>query len=125
MRRAYEASGVSPSSIGLLEAHGTGTAVGDQTEAQALARVFGSRDGRPPSCALGSVKSMISHLIPAAGQSAGIIKAALALHHKVLPPTLHCERPNPKLRARSDTFLHQQLRRAHGFMVFPRHAGPG
>ena len=96
MRRAYAQGGISPSSIGLLEAHGTGTLVGDQTEAQAIARVFGARDGRPPTCALGSVKSMISHLIPAAG-IAGIIKVALALHHKVLPPTLNCERPNPKL----------------------------
>jgi acyl transferase domain-containing protein/phosphopantetheinyl transferase len=96
MRRAYDAAGVHPSSVGLLEAHGTGTAVGDQTEAETLARIFGRRNGRPPSCALGTVKSMIGHLLPAAG-IAGMIKAALALHYKVLPPTLHCDRPDPKL----------------------------
>ena len=95
MKRAYDDCGVSPETIGLVEAHGTGVPVGDITEIQSLASVFGSRKGGRASCALGSVKSMISHLIPAAG-IAGLIKTALALHHKVLPPTL-CERPNPKL----------------------------
>src|ERR1700723_3543832 len=123
IRRAYEACGVSPSSIGLLEAHGTGTPVGDQTEAQALARVFGARNGRPPFCALGSVKSMISHLIPAAG-IAGIIKVALALHYKVLPPTLHCERPNQKLGLdQTPLYLNTATRPwIHG-LATPRRAG--
>jgi len=93
IRRAYEAAGVAPDSVGLIEAHGTGTAVGDAVEVQALTRVFGLRR-RLPTCALGTVKSMIGHLIPAAG-IAGLIKTALALHHKVLPPTLHCDNPNP------------------------------
>ena len=123
MRRAYEASGISPDSIGLLEAHGTGTAVGDQTEAEALTRVFGLRDGHPPSCALGSVKSMISHLIPAAG-IAGIIKTALALHYRVLPPTLHCEHPNPKLGLdRTPLYINSETRPwIHGLPT-PRRAG--
>src|SRR5207253_3512527 len=80
--------------VGLVEAHGTGTVVGDQTEAQALGRVFRDAGGLPQSCALGSVKSMIGHSKCAAGL-AGLIKAAFALHHKVLPPTL-VEAPNPK-----------------------------
>ena len=71
--------------MGLLEAHGTATPVGDVVEVQALRRVFGHRGDGPPRCALGSVKSMISHTIPAAGV-AGLIKVALALYHKVLPP---------------------------------------
>ena len=96
LRRAYAEAGVSPGSVGLLEAHGTGTPVGDAVEVEALGRVFGERDGGLPSCALGSVKSMISHTIPAAGV-AGLIKTALALYHRVLPPTLHCEEPNPEL----------------------------
>jgi acyl transferase domain-containing protein/phosphopantetheinyl transferase/acyl carrier protein len=123
MRRAYEASGISPASVGLLEAHGTGTPVGDQTEAQALARVFGSRGDRPPSCALGSVKSMISHLIPAAG-IAGIIKTALALHYKVLPPTLHCERLNPRLGLeQTPLYVNTETRPwIHG-LATPRRAG--
>lgn len=96
MRRAYEMTGISPRTVALIEAHGTGTPIGDVTEIQALTQVFGSRDGTQPWCAVGSVKSMISHLIPAAG-IAGLIKAALALYHKVLPPTLNCDEPNPKL----------------------------
>lgn len=95
IRRAYEDAGISPDTIGLIEAHGTGTTLGDLTEVQALTRVFGPRTGRLPSVALGTVKSMISHTVPAAGV-AGIIKAALALHFKVLPPTLNCDEPNPK-----------------------------
>jgi acyl transferase domain-containing protein/phosphopantetheinyl transferase/acyl carrier protein len=123
MRRAYEACGVEPSTVGLLEAHGTGTAVGDQTEAEALARVFGLRNGQPPSCALGSVKSMISHLIPAAG-IAGMIKAALALYYKVLPPTIHCERPDPKLALeRTPLYINTETRPwIHG-RASPRRAG--
>jgi acyl transferase domain-containing protein/phosphopantetheinyl transferase/acyl carrier protein len=123
IRRAYDACGVEPSTVGLLEAHGTGTAVGDQTEAEALTRVFGLRNGRPPSCALGSVKSMISHLIPAAG-IAGIIKAALALYYKVLPPTLHGERPDPKLGLDKTTFYMNTVTRPwiHG-LGSPRRAG--
>jgi acyl transferase domain-containing protein/phosphopantetheinyl transferase len=103
LRRAYEEAGVSPRTVGLIEAHGTGTPLGDLVEVQALARVFGPREGDLPRCALGSVKSMISHTIPAAGV-AGIIKVALSLYHKVLPPTLHCDEPNPKLELEKTTF---------------------
>jgi acyl transferase domain-containing protein len=96
LRRAYDDAGVPPASIGLVETHGTGTPVGDAIEIQALARVFGAPpDG--PWCAVGSVKSMISHTMEAAG-AAGLIKTALALHHKVLPPTLNCEDPIPELK---------------------------
>jgi acyl transferase domain-containing protein/phosphopantetheinyl transferase len=96
LRRAYEEAGVSPRSVGLVEAHGTATPVGDVVEIEALTRVFGERDGELPHCALGTVKSMISHTIPAAGV-AGLIKTALALYQRVLPPTLNCDEPNPKL----------------------------
>ncbi|MGD1057047.1 MAG: beta-ketoacyl synthase N-terminal-like domain-containing protein [Solirubrobacteraceae bacterium] len=96
LRRAYSAAGVAPTSVGLVEAHGTGTPVGDAVEIGALTKVFGERDGELARCALGTVKSMIGHTIPAAGV-AGLIKTALALHHQVLPPTLNCEQPNPEL----------------------------
>ncbi len=96
LRRAYQMAGVSPESIGLIEAHGTATPVGDVVEVKALRRVFGERKGSLPTCALGSVKSMIGHAMPAAG-IAGVIKTALALYHRVLPPTLNCEEPNPAL----------------------------
>jgi acyl transferase domain-containing protein len=95
MRRAYDDAAVSPTSIGLLEAHGTATPVGDATEVAAIGEVFGPCPDSGPSIAMGSVKSMIGHIIPASG-AAGLIKVALALHHRVLPPTL-CEEPDPRL----------------------------
>lgn len=77
-----------PDIPGLLECHGTGIPLGDRTEIAAITNVFGRRDaGAVPPMAIGSVKSMIGHTIPAAG-SAGIIKAALSLYHRTLPPTL-------------------------------------
>jgi acyl transferase domain-containing protein/NAD(P)H-dependent flavin oxidoreductase YrpB (nitropropane dioxygenase family)/NAD(P)-dependent dehydrogenase (short-subunit alcohol dehydrogenase family)/acyl carrier protein len=94
LHRAYAQARISPARVGLVEAHGTGTVVGDRTEAMALGKVFRDAGGAPRSAALGSVKSMIGHSKCAAGL-AGLIKAAFALHHKVLPPTL-VETPNPK-----------------------------
>jgi acyl transferase domain-containing protein/phosphopantetheinyl transferase len=103
LRRAYAAAGVAPETVGLIEAHGTGTPVGDATEVQALTHVFGEREGLLPRTAIGTVKSMIGHTIPAAGV-AGIIKAALSLHHRLLPPTLNCEHPNPELGLEQSPF---------------------
>jgi acyl transferase domain-containing protein/phosphopantetheinyl transferase len=99
VRRAWEAAGLDPraaDALELLEAHGTATPAGDSAEIATLAEVFGPRDGEP--IALGSVKSMIGHTMPAAG-IASLIKTALAIHHGVLPPTLHCEDPHPDLKA--------------------------
>ena len=95
IRRAYQSSGVDPASVSLIEAHGTGIPLGDRTEIAALKNVFGSRSTPQGAVAIGSIKSMISHCIPAAG-IAGLIKTALALHHRVLPPTL-CESVNAEL----------------------------
>ncbi len=96
LRRAYAKAGVSPASVGLIEAHGTGTVAGDQAEVQALIRVFSEADANRQSCAIGSVKSMIGHTKCTAG-AAGLIKAASSLYHKVLPPTLGVEHPNSKV----------------------------
>ncbi len=93
--RAYEKAGVDPRTIGYVEAHGTGTAVGDVVEANALAGVLRGRGAAPGSCAVGSVKSMIGHTKCAAG-IAGLMNAALALHHRTLPPTIGVDHPNPK-----------------------------
>jgi len=92
LRRAYESAGVSPETIELVEAHGTGTRVGDAVELSALAEVYRSAQPEGTWCALGSVKSQIGHTKAAAG-AAGLIKAALALYHKVLPPTIKVDRP--------------------------------
>ena len=94
LSRAWEsAAGLSRSEVGLIEAHGTGTPAGDQAELSTIAAFFG-KDGDPG--VLGSVKSMIGHAMPAAGM-AGLIKAALAVHHGVLPPSLHSTEPHPSL----------------------------
>ncbi|MCE3232902.1 MAG: Beta-ketoacyl synthase [Rickettsiaceae bacterium] len=95
IRRAYESTGIDPETIGLIEAHGTGIALGDKTEIASLKNILGERIGENGSVAIGSVKSMISHCIPAAGM-ASFIKMCLSLHHKILPPTL-CEKVNPAL----------------------------
>ncbi|MFG2124881.1 beta-ketoacyl synthase N-terminal-like domain-containing protein [Streptomyces sp. NPDC048710] len=102
VRQAWHAAGLDPAaphSVGLLEAHGTATPAGDAAELTTLAEVFGpgtAHGGRRP--VLGSVKSMIGHTMPAAGV-AGLVKAALALHHGTLLPTLHCDDPHPALAA--------------------------
>ena len=94
LRRAYEQAKVSPSTVELLEGHGTGTTVGDATEVRALNEVYSS-DLRPHPgswCALGSVKSQIGHTKAASGVAA-LIKASMALHHRVLPPTIKVTEP--------------------------------
>jgi polyketide-type polyunsaturated fatty acid synthase PfaA len=124
LRRAYEAAGVDPSTVGLIEAHGTGTPVGDATEIESLKTVFGTRAGGTPHCALGSVKSMIGHTMPAAG-IAGVIKASLALYHRVLPPMINVTAPNPRLKIEDSTFYVNVEARPwiHGSSDAPRRAG--
>ncbi|MEV0033320.1 SDR family NAD(P)-dependent oxidoreductase [Nocardia sp. NPDC050793] len=96
LRAAYRAAGVDPSRVAFVEAHGTGTAVGDPIEVGALAAVLGQdRDPKSP-LRVGSAKSNLGHLEAAAGV-AGMIKTALSLHHRELPPTVHYRRPNPLL----------------------------
>ncbi|WP_424969198.1 SDR family NAD(P)-dependent oxidoreductase [Dinoroseobacter sp. S76] len=94
LRRAYAHAGISPGTVGAVEAHGTGTVVGDRTEIQSLSKVFAESREDTQFCGVGSVKSMIGHTKAAAG-CAGMIKMAMALHHRVLPPTLNVTEPNP------------------------------
>ncbi|MFE1441934.1 beta-ketoacyl synthase N-terminal-like domain-containing protein, partial [Streptomyces sp. NPDC058739] len=96
LRRAYEDADCSPESVELFEAHGTGTAVGDATELSALSAVVSESTEDIRYAAVGSVKSQIGHTKAAAG-AAGMIKLALALHHKVLPPTINVDEPNPAI----------------------------
>ena len=96
LERAWREAKLDPESVGLVEAHGTGTPAGDAAELTTLAKVFGRAHGDAPRAVVGSVKSMIGHAMPAAG-AAGLIKAALAIHHGVLLPTLHCEEPHALL----------------------------
>ena len=89
-------SGVSADSVTYVEAHGTGTPMGDPIEVAALTSAFRSSTKDTKFCALGSVKSNIGHLDPAAG-IAGLIKTVLALDRKEIPPTLHFQHPNPNI----------------------------
>jgi len=104
IREALAVAEVEPSSVDYVEAHGTATPLGDPIEVAALRQAFGPREAGAPRCALGSVKTNIGHLDAAAGV-AGLLKAALALQHAELPPSLHFERPNPKLELESSAFF--------------------
>jgi amino acid adenylation domain-containing protein len=93
---ALAVAGVDPETIAYIEAHGTGTALGDPIEIQAVTRAFRQYTDRRGFCAIGSVKSNLGHLDVAAGVT-GLIKTVLALEHGELPPSLHFERPSPRI----------------------------
>lgn len=96
LERAYADAQVDPATIGYLELHGTGTVVGDEAELHTVRQFFGTTRRPPTARAMGSVKSLIGHCMPASGLAA-IIRTALALSNKILPPSLHCEEPRPEL----------------------------
>ncbi len=103
LKAAYQDANVRPRDLALLEAHGTGTKAGDAAEFEGLLSVFREDSTDPAWCALGSVKSQVGHTKAAAG-AAGLIKAALALHHRVIPPTIKIDRPNPALKIDESPF---------------------
>ena len=121
LEEAYRNSGVEPSTVELVEGHGTGTRVGDRVEFESLSRVF--ENAPKMRCALGSVKSSIGHTKAAAG-AAGVVKAALALRHKVLPPALKVREPDPELNIENSPFyLNPQSRPWVKKDGLPRRAG--
>ncbi|MEQ1508310.1 MAG: polyketide synthase, partial [Myxococcota bacterium] len=95
LARAYLRAGVDPVDVDYVECHGTGTRAGDPLEVDALRVTLGG-PRRTRTLRLGSVKSNVGHTEPVAG-IAGVVKAALALHHRTLPPTLHAERTNRRI----------------------------
>ncbi|HEX4871910.1 MAG TPA: SDR family NAD(P)-dependent oxidoreductase [Nevskiaceae bacterium] len=122
LERAYAKAGFSPATLGLVEAHGTGTPVGDRTEAQTIARVLRAAEAAPRSVALGSVKTLLGHTKAAAG-AAGLVKTALALHHRCLPPHHGVERPiAPIAEADAPVYLLRQPRPWLADPVIPRRA---
>ena len=127
LKRAYALADVDPATVDLLEAHGTGTRVGDEVEFNALNTFLmesAKEQGKTPApCALGSVKSMIGHTKAAAG-SAGLIKSILALYHKVLPPTLKATEPDPNLNIHNSLlYLNTESRPWFSNHENPRRAG--
>ncbi|GAA6619329.1 beta-ketoacyl synthase N-terminal-like domain-containing protein [Scytonema sp. NUACC26] len=103
LQRAYEDAGFAPETVSLIEAHGTGTLAGDPTEFASINQFFGEKTSKKQYIALGTVKSQIGHTKAAAG-AASLIKTALALHHKILPPTINVTQPNPKLNITNSPF---------------------
>ncbi|MFJ7904670.1 SDR family NAD(P)-dependent oxidoreductase [Streptomyces sp. NPDC096198] len=100
-RQALDRAGTDPREVGMIEAHGTGTPVGDPVEFTSLARVYGTGRDR---CALGSVKTNLGHLEPAAGLT-GLLKAVMCLREGVIPPSLHFTRWNPAIAAEGTRFF--------------------
>lgn len=96
LAQAYTSAGVVPGAVSYIEAHGIGTELGDLIEARALGAVLGTRREAENACAVGSVKTGIGHLEAASGM-AGLIKVALALRERTIPPSLHFTVPNPRI----------------------------
>jgi len=110
LERAWKNAGLSPATATLIEGHGTSTRVGDVVEAQCMADLLSGQQLPTHSVALGSVKSNIGHLKGAAG-AAGLLKTALALRDKVLPPSVHCEHPSPDIDfAHSPLYVNTELK---------------
>src|SRR5215467_12973369 len=110
MVEAMSVADISPDDISYVECHGTGTVVGDPLEIDALTRAFRTGTDRRSFCAIGSVKTNIGHLEQTAGMAA-LIKAALALKHGKIPPSLNFQKPNPKIDfAASPFFVNTQCR---------------
>jgi acyl transferase domain-containing protein/NAD(P)-dependent dehydrogenase (short-subunit alcohol dehydrogenase family) len=110
IERGWQNAGLSPATATMFEGHGTSTRVGDVVEAQSLVDVLSGSSLPKGSIALGSVKSNFGHLKGAAG-AAGILKTVLALHDKVLPPSLHCEHPSPDIDfAHSPLYVNTELK---------------
>jgi phosphopantetheine--protein transferase-like protein len=97
LRRAYADAGVDPQTLGLIEAHGTATPVGDAAEVETLCRILGPRAPGAEPVAVGSVKSNLGHLKSAAG-AASLVKTVLALESRRLPPSVNFTEPSPALR---------------------------
>lgn len=119
---AQAAAGVAAETITCVEAHGTGTELGDPLEIAALTQAFRASTEKNGFCAIGSVKTNIGHLDAAAGV-AGLIKTVLALKHKMLPPSLHFEQPNPKIDFEHSPFQVTQKLTPWSTQHIPRRAG--
>jgi acyl transferase domain-containing protein len=122
LQNAYADAQLDPATIGYLEAHGTATPAGDLAELRTIKQFYGRRGPHPSARAMGSVKSMLGHTMPAAGIAA-LIKTALALSNKCLPPSLHCDEPHAEL-ADAPFYVNRETRPwIHPRGRHPRRAG--
>lgn len=120
--RAFSNARLEPESITYIEAHGTGTAIGDPTEVASMSKIFRTQTEKKGFCAIGSLKSNVGHLGQAAGV-AGLIKVTLMLKHKLIPPSLNYDEPNPRIDFDNSPFflsiLHCQIGNLTGHPVVP------
>lgn len=123
LRRCYQMAGYGPDTVELVEAHGTGTFIGDEVEVQGLKKVFSETSRKDKQwCALGSIKSQIGHTKSTAA-AASMIKAILAVQHKMLPPTIKVRKPDPKLKLEESPFyLNTRPRPWIKYHDYPRRA---
>lgn len=122
IRAAQLRAGIDPETISYVEAHGTGTVLGDPIEVAALTQAFRASTQRRQFCALGSIKTNLGHCGAAAGV-AGLIKTALALRHRRIPPSLHFRKPNPRIEFASSPFFVNADLREWDTNGHPRRAG--
>jgi amino acid adenylation domain-containing protein len=118
---AQEAAGVVPRSIGYIEAHGTATPLGDPIEMAALTQAFRAGTSEKHFCVIGTAKTNVGHLDVASGVT-GLINAANIVRHGIFPPTLHFQKPNPKLNLENGPFL-VNSKASEWKTEFPRRAG--
>jgi acyl transferase domain-containing protein len=104
VQAALEKAGVSARTVTYVETHGTGTMIGDPIELKGLTHVFRHDTADNQFCAVGSVKTNLGHLMLAAG-IASFIKVVLSLQHRLIPPTLHCDKPNPRFAFDTSPFV--------------------
>ncbi|MFB6364150.1 beta-ketoacyl synthase N-terminal-like domain-containing protein [Paenibacillus elgii] len=122
VKEALAVSEIDPATMTYIEAHGTGTALGDPVEVAALTEAYRDATDRKQYCAIGSVKTNIGHLDSAAG-IAGLIKTVLCLQNKMLPPSLHYTEPNPKIDFANSPFYVNDRLREWNTDGHPRRAG--
>ena len=122
LKRAYAQAGFSPSTLGMAEAHGTGTPVGDRAEARTITETLQAEGAAPRSCAISSVKTLLGHTKASAGV-AGLIKVALSLYHRTLPAHYGVEKPIDTIAdAKSPVYL---LKDARPWLAHPQHPRRG
>lgn len=122
IKSSYDMAGFSPNTLGLIEAHGTGTRAGDECELEGLNLTLKSYKASNSDIAIGSVKSQIGHTKAAAG-AAGMVKASLALYHKVLPPSINVSSPNQKLKKHELLYINTHKKPWIKSHIHPRRAG--
>ncbi|SFB07617.1 SDR family NAD(P)-dependent oxidoreductase [Clostridium frigidicarnis] len=120
--KAWVESGINPETISYIEAHGTGTKLGDPIEVDGLKRAFRRYTKKTQFCAVGSVKTNLGHLDSSAG-IVGLIKAVLALKNKMIPPIVHFKRPNPKIKFIESPLYINDILKEWKEGEFPRRCG--